>query len=202
MSEPAISPMGLGEFLVWREGQDGRYELVDGQPMAMGGARLKHDRISQNATLAIGPKLRGGPCRTCGPDVAVATTARQGRQPDFSVDCGPFDLESMVATEPRVVMEILSRSTRALDQFGKLDEYKAVASIRHIILVDPDAPEVILWSRAQDGIWSHVALRGPEAALALPAIGVEIQLGDLYDGLSFRPRPTSVPPPSIQSDAP
>lgn len=197
MGEPAISPMGLGEFLAWREGQDDRYELVDGRPMAMGGARLKHDRISQNATLTIGPKLRGGSCRTCGPDVAIAIANRNGRQPDFSVDCGPFDLESMVATEPRVVMEVLSRSTRSLDQFGKLDEYKAVASIQHILLVDPDAPEVILWSRNQDGAWSHATLRGLDATLTLPAVGVEIQLGDLYDGLSFRPRPEAVPPAPV-----
>lgn len=100
----------------------------------------------------------------------------------------------MTAIDPRVVLEVFSPSTRSLDQIGKLDEHKGVPSIEHIVLVDPDSPEVIAWSRNEDRSWSHEILRGLDAALALPAIGVEVRLADLYAGLAVQPRPRPVPP--------
>ncbi len=194
MSEAAVPPRtSLEDFLEWQEGQEQRYELVDGQPMAMAGAKQKHDRIVMNAAMRIGTKLDGDPCRPFSADQTVVTGVRSGRHPDFGVDCGPFDPESMTATLPRVVLEVFSPSTRSLDQIGKLDEYKSVASIEHIILVDPDAPEAILWSRAEDRSWHHETLRGLDAVLALPAIQVEVRLADLYAGLTLRPRPRLAP---------
>jgi Uma2 family endonuclease len=197
MSEAALPPrMSLKQFLDWQEGQEQRYELVDGEPVAMAGAKQKHDRIVMNAVMRIGTKLDGNPCRPFSADQTVVTGVRSGRHPDFSVDCSPFEPESMVATLPRVVLEVFSPSTRSLDQVGKLDEYKAVASIEHIILVDPDAPMVILWSRTEDRSWHHETLRGLDAVLALPAVRVEASLADLYAGLTFRPRPRLASPGS------
>ena len=130
ISEAALPSMTLEEFLDWQEGQERRYELVDGQPMAMAGAKQKHDRIATNALIRIGGKLDGGPCRPFTADQTVVTGVRSGRHPDFGVDCGRFDPDSMVASEPRVVLEVFSPSTRSLDQVGKLDEYKSVDAER------------------------------------------------------------------------
>jgi Uma2 family endonuclease len=190
MSEAALpSRMNLEEFLPWQEHREKRYELVDGQPVAMAGAKQTHDRIVVNSIIRIGGKLDGNPCRPFSADLTVVTRERNGRHPDFGVDCGPFDPESVVAADPRVVLEVFSPSTRRMDQIAKLDEYKAVPSIEHIVLVDPDSPEVIVWSRAEDCSWHHDTLRGLDATLALPAIGVEVPLADLHTGITFRPRP-------------
>jgi len=189
MSEAALPRMTLEEFLPWQEFQEQRYELVDGQPVAMAGAKQKHDVIVMNAAMRIGTKLDGTPCRPFSADQTVVTRSRNGRHPDFGVDCGPINPESMVATDPRVVMEVFSPSTRSLDQIAKLDEYKGVPSIEHIVLVDPDSPEIIVWSRNEDRSWSHETVRGLDAVLALPAIGVEVPLSALYAGLTVRPRP-------------
>lgn len=108
MSEAALPRMSLEEFLPWQENQEQRYELVDSQPVAMAGAKLKHDRIVTNALMRIGTKLDGTQCRPFTADVTVVTRSRNGRHPDFGVDCGPFDPESMTAIEPRVVLEVFS----------------------------------------------------------------------------------------------
>ena len=190
MSEAALpSRMSLEQFLDWQEGQEQRYELVDGRPVAMARAQQQHDLIVTNALIGIGSKLDRSRCRPFTADQTVVTRSRNGRHPDFGVDCGPFVPTSMTATEPRVVLEVFSPSTRRMDQIAKLDEYKAVPSIEHIVLVDPDSPEVIVWSRAEDHSWHHDTLRGLDATLALPAIGVEVALADLYTGITFRSRP-------------
>ena len=194
MSEAVLPRMSLEDFLDWQEGQEQRYELVDGRPMAAAGAKQKHDRIVTNAFIRIGGKLDGDPCRPFTADQTVVPGVRSGQHPDFGVDCGPFNPESMTATLPRVVLEVFSPATRSLDQIGKLDEYKTVANIEHITLVNPDDPVVILWSRAEDRSWNHETLRGLDTVLALPAIGVEVPLADLDVGLTFRPRPRVASP--------
>lgn len=86
-------------------GQEGRWELVDGVPVAMAGAKQVHDRVVVNALLALGGQLRGGPCRPRTGDVAIGIPNGNIRRPDLGVDCGRFEPESLTATDPRPVPE-------------------------------------------------------------------------------------------------
>ena len=193
MSEAAAQRMTLDEFWEWQDLQDVRYELVEGIPYAMAGALQRHDRIVTNAIVEVGGQLRGSPCAVFSADQTVVTRSANGRRPDLGVDCGKLDDRSMRASSPRVVMEVLSRSTRTLDQVQTLDESKEVESIEHIALIDPDQPYVILWSRAADRSWAHRALRGLDAVLSLGSVGVAFPLSVLYERLDFRPQPQAVP---------
>src|SRR4051812_24703928 len=141
------------EFYAWQETMDERYELVDGYPVPrcpdiemMTGASRRHDQIVFNIHGELRNQLRGGPCRGFSADTAVRTPEGR-RRPDAGVECGALDDQSFEAGEVRMVVEVLSPSTRDLDTFGKLDEYKAIDSIDHILLVEPNAPQAILWSR-------------------------------------------------------
>jgi Uma2 family endonuclease len=113
-------------FLDWCLGQEGRWELVDGVPVAMAGAKQVHDRVVVNALLALGGQLRGGPCRPTTGDVAIGIPNGNIRRPDLGVDCGRFEPESLTATDPRLVIEVLSPSTRTFDAIGKLWDYRQV----------------------------------------------------------------------------
>lgn len=161
-------------FLDWCLGQEGRWELVDGVPVAMAGAKQVHDRVVVNALLALGGQLRGGPCRPTTGDVAIGIPNGNIRRPDLGVDCGRFEPESLTATDPRLVIEVLSPSTRTFDAIGKLWDYRRVPGLRHIILVDPDEPRVWHWLLPEDGPWTDL----------------------LLEGLTFRPRPRPVPEPA------
>ncbi len=193
MSQAAIPHMTLDEFWVWQDRQDIRYELVDGIPWAMAGAQQRHDVIVTNALVEIGGQLRGKPCRVFTADQTVVTRAANGRRPDVGVDCGPLDGSSMRTSSPRVVIEVLSRSTRLLDQVGKLEEYKDVDSMEHVALVDPDEPYVILWSRAADRTWGMSPYRDLDDVLPLTSVGVSLPLAILYDRLDVSSRPQAVP---------
>lgn len=48
MSERAAIRMSANEFLEWSLHQSTRYELVDGIPVAMAGAKRRHDQIVAN----------------------------------------------------------------------------------------------------------------------------------------------------------
>jgi Uma2 family endonuclease len=213
MSEGAIRRMTADEFLEWDlDAPDGAHELVNGVPVAMVGARRGHDRIVMNCAREIGVQLGDGPCQPFSEAVGVKIPRGNVRRPDLGVDCAPLDAAATAAGEPRLVIEVLSRSTRALDQVGKLDEYKTVESLNYIALVDPELPKVMLWSRDEDRVWQHCTVAGLDGLLEMPTIGVTLSLAQVYRGLSFRPGPrlvkeggsTSTPgsEPSTARDAP
>lgn len=60
-------------------------------------------------------------------------------------------------------------------------------------LVDPAAPEVILWSRDAARAWRHDVIEGLAATIALPALGLALPLADLYRHVVFPPGPEAQP---------
>jgi Uma2 family endonuclease len=190
MSQTTTTPMTVEEFFDWQSRQDRNYELVDGVPVmtvkAMTGATDQHDRITVNAIVSLGTRLRGKPCRPKTSDTSVLTW-RGTRRPDITVECGRPDPRSMAADEPRLVIEILSPSTMRFDRFQKLAEYQRHPSIAVILLVDSEKPQVAVWRRSGD-IWDTVEIEGIEATVDLPEIGTALPLTELYEDVTFSER--------------
>jgi Uma2 family endonuclease len=180
--------MTIPEFLHWQELQEDRYELVDGEPVLhrmMSGASQRHDRITLNMLLLLGNNLRGGPCRPTTADVAIMLPAGNLRRPDAAIDCGPLQDRDYVASEPVFVVEVLSPSTRQIDRFRKLEEYKTVLSIRSILLVEPSVPAARLYARGAGGLWTSMDIVGLDSAVELADPRLSLPMRDIYDGLSF-----------------
>ena len=188
MGETVPREMSVEEFYLWQLDQEERYELVDGVPRplrGMTGASNVHDVILVNAVIELGTRLKGKPCRVASADTALRTKVRTSRRPDVTVDCAPPDRTSYESRQPTVVAEVLSPSTRTIDQLTKLDEYRRHPTIRHILMVDPEAVRAAHYRRGADGAWEDVELIGREAAIDFAAIDVSLPLGALYDRVDF-----------------
>jgi hypothetical protein len=116
--------MMLAEFLEWQRRQELRYELVGGFPQAMTGARRRHDIARGNADAWLRSALRSTGARlpAMRPGIGIQVYPGQLRRPELSVQCPPFDIEDMVSSTPRLVLRVLSDSTRRVDEYVKLDE--------------------------------------------------------------------------------
>jgi Uma2 family endonuclease len=110
------------QFFAWLSGQEGRYELVDGDVVMMAGAGRRHDRIVVNLIATMDGRLRSGPCQTFTGDTFVSTSALTRRMPDVGVDCGKPDDDSLTADKPSLVVEVLSPTTSAMDVTIKLQD--------------------------------------------------------------------------------
>lgn len=193
MSEPAERRWTLDEFFAWQSAQRERYELVGGFPVRlMAGATNVHDDIVVNLIAELRDQLRGSGCRPFTGDGSVETLPGQIRRPDAGVDCGRRDPNALMAAEPRMVAEVLSPSTRDFATFDKLDEYKAVPSLEYLLVIEPNAPEVVVWSRRADRTWERRLVAGLEQEVAMDQIGVTLALADVYDGIEFPSRPRLV----------
>jgi Uma2 family endonuclease len=86
-----------------------------------------------------------------------------------------------------LVIEVLSPSTRQIDRFRKLEEYKTVPSIRSILLVEPSLPTAKLYQRGEEDRWRDADFLGLDAAVEIADLALRFSLRDLYEGLSFDP---------------
>jgi Uma2 family endonuclease len=190
MSEGARRRMMIGEFLAWQSGQDDRYELVQGEPVRMTGARLRHDLVAGNAMFEIRRQLRmaGNPCDAFSDDICIITPAGNLRRPDGSVLCPPFDLDAMTSDRPRLVLEVLLESTETVDRLIKLDEYNAIDSLDHIIIAVPTRVEVAVWFRDAERAWQHKLFTDPTVAIEMPTLSLSLGLSALYERVPLVPR--------------
>jgi Uma2 family endonuclease len=188
MSERAPWRMTVSEFLEWQRGQELRYELVDGFPQAMTGARVRHDLARGNAEAYLRSALRnaGRGCLPFGADIGIQVYPGQLRRPELSVLCPPLDMEEMVTTTPRLVLEVLSDSNRRVDEYVKLDEYKAVVSLDYIILMSPREVDVAVWSRDAGRQWQRSRYHAPTDVIPLPLLEISLPLSVLYEGIDIR----------------
>ena len=188
MAQTALKPWTLVEFFAWQERQEDRYELVGGQPSKMmAGASNRHDRIVLNLLLSLGNRLRGSHCIPFTGDGAVVTRPGQIRRPDAGVDCGHRDPDGYTAADPKLIVEVLSPSTRDFDTFEKLEEYKALGGLDHILYVEPNRAEAAFWSRRDGGGWARERIEGIDAVAEMPKLGISLPLAEIYDGIELPP---------------
>src|SRR5262245_19500569 len=130
----ALKEMTVDEFLLWAEGKEGRWELHDGvpvmissaEPVLMSPERAAHIRTKFSAAKAIdGAVVAAGlPCEVFLDGMALRIDAGTTFEPDASVICGPRRSDdTLVVSDPIIVVEVLSPSTAAIDHGRKLSGY-------------------------------------------------------------------------------
>ena len=160
----ALKLMTVDEFLPWAEGKEGRWELHDGVPVMMSPERLAHVRTKARAARALDDALRlaGLPCEAIADGLTVKVDSGATYEPDASVVCGPRRSdETIVVTDPIIVVEVLSPSTAAVDHGRKLSGYFSLPSVQHYLILDPERRVAIHHKRgASEAIETRVLTDG------------------------------------------
>ncbi len=182
MSNALHRPMTVQAFLDWEERQDHKWEFDGFVPVAMTGGTAGHAAIQRNLLIALAARLRGKPCQPFGSDLKISA-AGSIRYPDAFVVCSPVPRQSTVVTNPVVVFEVLSPSTSGTDRIVKNQEYRNTPSIQRYVMLEQDRQAGTVFTRSAD-LWTGEVIVG-DAILALPEIGIELPLGELYEGLTF-----------------
>ena len=162
-----------------------KHEYLAGQVWAMSGGSPAHARVSANLTALLNRALVGRPCSTFSADLRVrATKTGLGTHPDVSVICGkleldPDDRKGHTATNPRVLVEVLSSSTEAYDRGEKLAHYQTIDSLAEVVLVAHDRKQIEVVRREPDGSWSRL-VAGAGGTARLESLGVELPVDEIY----------------------
>jgi len=133
------------------------------------GKGVDYDILASNSGVQI-PKFEGGYYM---PDVLVMRD-----EPIFKAN------SNCIITNPYLIVEILSPSTKNFDLSEKLPEYKLLDSLHQVIYINPKKVNVSTYTRTENpNAWINQDFYGLEESIVVE--GVNISLSDIYRKIKF-----------------
>ncbi len=170
-------------------GSNTKHEYYKGEIFAMSGARADHNIIIVNMIASLGLKLRGKPCQVFPSDQRVHIEANSLiTYPDISIVCGEpvfIDDNEIEMTNPMVIIEVLSPSTKDYDRGGKLRLYRGLPTLQEYILVDSESVLVEHFEKNAQGDWVFQKLDQLSDILVIGRAEVSILVAEIYEKVRF-----------------
>jgi Uma2 family endonuclease len=183
MGNPAIPHplrMSADDFLAWaiEQPRRPRYELVAGELVMMAPERAAHARVKAAVWRALDNALRavGLPCEAFPDGMAVRIDDDTVYEPDALVRCGePLADDEIKVTDPVVVVEVLSPSSRGRDTGAKLEDYFRLPSVRHYLIVKTENRTIVHHHRLVDGTIQTKIARSADLILDPPGVSINVE---------------------------
>lgn len=173
--------MTVDEYLAWAETVPGRYELDNGEVIAMSPERVGHGRLKFRIQKALeaGILRAGLACEVLPDGMTVRVDRMTAYEPDALVHCGgPIDPDSVEVPDPTIVVEVISPGSRSIDTGKKAVGYLAVRSIVHYLVIEPHKRDVIHYRRVPTDRFETSIVHSGTIELDPP--GLTIALADIF----------------------
>jgi Uma2 family endonuclease len=168
---------------------DQRHEYRDGVIIPMTGGTPQHNRISGLFYARLLFALLNRPYEIFHTDQRLWIPERQMyTYPDVMVLPKPIELQAGrkdTVTNPLLIAEVLSKSTRNYDGGEKFAAYRTIPSFQEYLLIDQYEMRVEQFIKLEDCEWRFLEYRKPESTLQLKTVELTLQLTDLYSNIDF-----------------
>lgn len=189
----------VAEYLEMEREAEERSEYIDGQIFLMAGESDNHGDISVNLVSILHAQLKGTLCRVRSKETKVKSggfAVRTGNStkgmfsyPDLVVICGEvkhYDKRKDIILNPKVIVEVLSKSTERFDRNDKFVRYQMFNdTLSDYILVSQDKPMIEHFVRQGDGTWKLYNHIGLDKICNIESIGCRMELVEVYDRITF-----------------
>lgn len=174
---------------------DIKNQLIDGEVHTMTGARENHNLLALNVASELRTHLKDTPCRTFMADMKVRV-AEDFFYPDVMVVCDQDSENEYYKKSPIIIVEVLSKITRKLDQTSKRLRCQTILTLQEYVLVEQDKGEIQVFSRNQYWQSSYYYLGD---SITFHSLGITLLVEDIYyqvnneDVLAFSEQNTATP---------
>jgi Uma2 family endonuclease len=160
------------------------YEMADGVVYNMGDPQLKHSDVAINIVMDFKRQIgKRGPCHVY-TEQSVAVPKKPIPRPDVILSCNPEDRERKKwpwIHHPRIIVEVLSRSSHKFDCGAKFRRYKDIPSLEVYILAAQDKPVIELYRRSTN--WEIEQYTNGQTIRVLGEPLITLDMDELYDGV-------------------
>jgi Uma2 family endonuclease len=185
------------EYLEFERKSEIKHEFFAGEIFAMAGGTANHSLIAVNTIRHLADLLEPRGCLVLNSDLRVRIEASGlYTYPDVSVVC---DAPKFVGEppdtllNPTLIVEVLSGSREAYDRGVKFDHYRQIISLSTYLLLSQDAPRAEQFTRQTQFDWQNRVVRGIDASMELPALGITISLAKIFANIKFGSPPDRIP---------
>jgi Uma2 family endonuclease len=176
----------FAEYLVLEENATEKHEFYKGEIFVRSGGTSPHNIIAVNIVSLLHSALRPHPCLVYSSDMRVRIeSVDYATYGDAMVICGEvqyYKNRTDVVTNPLLILEVLSPSTRKFDQTTKFELYRYLPSFEHYLIVDSDRSYVEYHQKIGEK-WSTTYYRDliQTVHLQLPHADLELPLARIYE---------------------
>jgi Uma2 family endonuclease len=192
---PRITPE---EYLELDRAAEYRSEYYNGEMFAMAGGTNNHALLIGATYAAIRPVARARGCRVYVSEMRLRVqSGRLHAYPDVMVICGNpvfIDTRDDTVTNPVLIVEVLSKSTEALDRGLKSTQYRTIETLREYVIVSQWEPRVEVFRRRSAQEWLMTEYAGLDAVCALESLECQIPLAAIFEDVEFAAASTEVFP--------
>ncbi|MEG4118847.1 Uma2 family endonuclease [Microcoleus sp. N9_B4] len=177
------------QYLALEETAEYKSEYLDGKIIPMTGGSTNHNRIAGNVYIALNFALPEqeydvfiGDVRLWIPKVRLYT------YPDVMVIFGLPEYRNNrtdTITNPQVIVEVLSKSTKNYDRVDKFAFYKTIPSFREYILIDQTKIKIEQYSKTENKRWLYSEYDEEDTELVFNSFQLEVPLSAIYKKVNF-----------------
>jgi Uma2 family endonuclease len=185
MQQTVLKYISPAEYLAMEEVADTRSEYYRGEIFNMAGASFDHNLITNNVSASLNIGLKNTECYPVQSDMLLRVEAVDlFTYPDVLVICGKpvfYENRKNVVTNPLLIIEVLSESTRNYDRGDKFEFYRKIPAFQEYVLIDQYKVHVEHFHlTGDDGKWIFSEYNDLRDTLALAKIDFQISLRDIY----------------------
>ncbi len=184
MGQPQEKIITSEEYFQMEETAEYKSEYYHGEIFAMSGASANHNLIVMNVGANLHHSLKGSGCFVFPSDIKVELdSAEHYAYPDVSVVCGDIRYgagRKDIITNPIVIIEVLSESTKDYDKGTKFQAYRKISSLRDYILIDQYTRHVEYFFKNESGQWILEEFQDANDSFTVRSIKVELSLDNIY----------------------
>jgi Uma2 family endonuclease len=186
---PKYNYISPEQYLEMERTAEEKHEYYKGEVYAMSGASPAHNDIAYNISRLVAPFLHGKGCKLYGSDFRIHIPENiLFTYPDFSIVCGKAETTDIYTdnlTNPTVIIEILSQSTKDYDRGTKFSLYRSIKTLNEYILIDSTSISIELFIRQEDKSWKLTEFKNLSENFLISTIGLTLYLKDIYDDVNF-----------------
>lgn len=177
------------EYLALEEKAIDKSEYHDGEIVPMTGGTTNHNSIIINLIANLKFGLRSRDYRLFTSDVRLwIPETRRYVYPDIMVIQGNPVYQgsnSTIVTNPCLIIEVLSSSTKDYDRGGKFLYYRSIPEFREYILIDQYSYHIEQFAKNSNNKWVLTEYDSEDAILVLESVEFQIPLRDIYERITL-----------------
>jgi Uma2 family endonuclease len=177
------------EYLTLEEKAEFKSEYYDGEIVPMTGGSFNHNRIILTVAAFLKYALRGKGYEPFASDVRLwIPKYRRMTYPDVMVIQGepvPYENRTDTLLNPRLIIEVLSKSIEEYDRNDKFKYYRSVPDLHEYVLINQYELDIQQYTKTDGGFWIYRVYESLEETVKLASIDVEMTVAEIYEGISF-----------------
>ncbi len=194
MKAHKLPKLTVEQYIQQESESDTKYEFHNGEIFALAGGTINHGLLCANIYSEIRNELRNknSECKPLSSEIKLHVKNNKTNSflyPDTMVVCGDLETSETykeAITNPRLIVEVLSKSTANYDRGDKFHIYRQIPSLQEYVLIEQDKYVVdVHYKNPKSDLWRIARIEGAESSITFQSLDITIDMKDLFFDVKF-----------------